>query len=323
MKKSVYFNSFEFAEKSAFRQKCLAAGLATLCIFGVMVFWSEVYFPLLGVFGVTSTAARDFYNNPTGSHAVQIAVSFFMMVPAFAVVAAIFGIGGKIPYAAPKKQGLFAAILLGVGFCFLADYLSNITNSMFDVFGFEESASVLDKMPSTPFGILIAAVSVSVMPALVEEFAMRGVILTLFKPFGNAIAILCSATLFGFMHARFSQFIFAFLVGLVLGFLTVKFNSVWPAVIVHFLNNFISFSEQFVYNFFTKYSVLFNSVMFAAIIGVLFISVLLISKKHNNFFNIESNNNGAATGKKAVWFFTHPAIIAVIIGSVYIAAFKR
>lgn len=46
--------------------------------------------------------------------------------------------------------------------------------------------------------------------------------------------------MFGLLHGNLIQFVFATLVGLILGFVTVKTDSIVPAVIIHGFNNGMS-----------------------------------------------------------------------------------
>ena len=53
-------------------------------------------------------------------------------------------------------------------------------------------------------------------------------------------AVMVSSILFGVIHGNFQQMPFAFLVGLIMGFVTVKCESIWPAMLIHFYNNLSS-----------------------------------------------------------------------------------
>jgi len=73
---------------------------------------------------------------------------------------------------------------------------------------------------------------------LAEEPLFRGLILGGFvRRYGAGKAILYSALLFGFIHMNPWQFPGAALSGLLLGWLTLRTGSLWPAVAAHFLNN--------------------------------------------------------------------------------------
>lgn len=71
-----------------------------------------------------------------------------------------------------------------------------------------------------------------------EEILFRGVLLRSMEPYGKRFAIITSALLFGLFHGNLSQAPFAFLVGLVLGYVTVEHNIGW-AMVLHMFNNLI------------------------------------------------------------------------------------
>lgn len=133
-------------------------------------------------------------------------------------------------------------ILIGFGVVALANIGNNVFASFLTAFGMAPVGHDFD-IPTGFFGILLTFISGAFFPALVEEFAMRGVILgVLKKHFGSGTAIVVSSILFSIMHGNLVQIPFALLIGLYLGYITVYTGSVFPAVILHFINNFISFA---------------------------------------------------------------------------------
>ena len=77
----------------------------------------------------------------------------------------------------------------------------------------------------------------AVVPPFVEELLFRGVVLSNLMPFGKTQAVLASALLFGLMHQNLSQILYATVAGLVLGYIYVQTRSIWPCVLLHFVNN--------------------------------------------------------------------------------------
>lgn len=94
-----------------------------------------------------------------------------------------------------------------------------------------------NQIPNLPTAILLLAVA----PAVCEEVAFRGYILTgLQRSYRPAWAIILSALLFGFMHvllSLFQQLFNATLLGLILGILAVRSHSLFPGIAFHFTNN--------------------------------------------------------------------------------------
>ena len=71
-----------------------------------------------------------------------------------------------------------------------------------------------------------------------EELLFRGLVLRSMEPYGKKFAILASALMFGLYHGNIIQIPFAFLVGLVLAYVTVEYNIGW-AILLHLINNLI------------------------------------------------------------------------------------
>jgi sodium transport system permease protein len=80
--------------------------------------------------------------------------------------------------------------------------------------------------------------AVAVTPAICEELLMRGVVLrSLVKPLGHTGAVVVSALLFAILHLSAYRFVPTFMLGLLLGTVALSSRSLWPAMLVHALNN--------------------------------------------------------------------------------------
>jgi membrane protease YdiL (CAAX protease family) len=71
-----------------------------------------------------------------------------------------------------------------------------------------------------------------------EELLFRGVVLRGLAPYGKRFSIFASAMLFGLFHGNLTQAPFAFLVGVVLGYVALEYNILW-AMVLHMFNNLI------------------------------------------------------------------------------------
>jgi sodium transport system permease protein len=92
------------------------------------------------------------------------------------------------------------------------------------------------RFSSANIGLLILCVAA--LPAICEELAFRGFILSGFRNLGNnRRAIVISALFFAIAHGFLQQEINAFIMGLVLGYLAVRTGSLFPGVIFHFVHN--------------------------------------------------------------------------------------
>jgi len=87
-------------------------------------------------------------------------------------------------------------------------------------------------------GFWQVAVLFALMPAICEELAFRGFILSGFRHLGYKWrAIFYSALFFGLSHAVLQQWMITGAVGLVLGLIAVQTGSIWPGMLFHMLHN--------------------------------------------------------------------------------------
>lgn len=78
----------------------------------------------------------------------------------------------------------------------------------------------------------------AILPAVCEEFAFRGFILSGLRHMGSQWrAIVFSAVMFGVAHGVIQQSIVAGLFGVVLGFIAVQTGSIWPCITFHVVHN--------------------------------------------------------------------------------------
>ena len=92
--------------------------------------------------------------------------------------------------------------------------------------------------------VLLALLAYALVPAICEEVAFRGFILTgLHRRFRPRNAILVSALLFALYHLNVFLFLPAFGLGIALGLLTVRSRSLVPAMLFHFLYNALLLAE--------------------------------------------------------------------------------
>lgn len=86
--------------------------------------------------------------------------------------------------------------------------------------------------------LLIQIVSISVLIPMTEELIYRGLVCERLKRLvGDKIAIVASAILFALFHFNLLQAIYAFIIGLVLGYLYIKYDNVMYCIILHSVAN--------------------------------------------------------------------------------------
>lgn len=101
----------------------------------------------------------------------------------------------------------------------------------FSLEGYIDSASAMgDTLSMFLYICLLAPIS--------EEILFRGLIMRSLEPYGKKFAILTSAFLFGIFHGNVIQTPYAFVVGLVLGYVAMEHSMLW-AMVFHMFNNLL------------------------------------------------------------------------------------
>ncbi len=310
------FMSEGYLKKQEIRRTALALGIPLLCVSVIGYIWSSVYlFFTVQVAGMTKNQAIIFSQNPAVQQILQIILSCLMFLLPFSVAAKCTGarIDQLVKFENAKK-GLFLPFLFfGIGFCSFSNIATSFASRIFEGFGIQYDVD-FGENPSGIFGFLLTFISTAIVPALVEEFACRGIVLGLLKKHGKGFAIITSSILFGIMHGNFEQIPFAIMVGLILGYIYVKTGSIWVSVAVHGVNNAVSVCFNYLENVITVnmqnllYLVYLAISMLAAIVGI-----LLFAKNNNENYNLEKSKESITNKQKYTWFFTSWAIVLFIV----------
>ena len=100
----------------------------------------------------------------------------------------------------------------------------------------EQLKPLLEDIATQPLWQVLLLIALT--PAICEELAFRGFILSGLRRMGHKWAAIALASLFfGLAHGILQQSLGAFLVGMVIGYIAVKTGSLWPGVIYHLVHN--------------------------------------------------------------------------------------
>ncbi len=152
----------------------------------------------------------------------------------------------------PKSKELYVlAVFAGLMFCVLGDTATSFASVLLSAFGIEFNSGIEDLITTSSVpAMLMSVINVAVMPAFLEEFAFRSVLLQPLRKYGDWFAIIATSFAFAILHGNMVQIPFAFIAGIALSYFCIKTKSIWTSVTIHFLNNFMSlvFSIYFVKN---------------------------------------------------------------------------
>ena len=90
-------------------------------------------------------------------------------------------------------------------------------------------------------GIFMEIVSAVIAAPILEELLFRGMIYRRLRDFCNAkLAIIISAVFFGVFHGNLVQFVYAFIIGLMLAYVYEKMKTIWAPIVFHVGANLLS-----------------------------------------------------------------------------------
>lgn len=167
----------------------------------------------------------------------------------------------------PKKMRIRKFLL----FLVLAQGLGTMFNLMGNLFHFGFSTVTgRDMYNMNPVNELINQMDlltisyVCLFGPIIEEYIFRWAILNRLRPYGEKAAVLYTALMFGLMHGNVAQFLYASVIGIILGYMAVKTGRMRYNCLLHILINSFSMLLSLVLMFGGPLSILisFGSLIF-------------------------------------------------------------
>lgn len=142
----------------------------------------------------------------------------------------------KAPRLSEALLSVLSALLFLPASLMLAAVMLIIVELLFGSIAISSALTDYLNNPLITIGLL------SLVPAICEELAFRGVILRgLEAKFKPATAIVLTGVLFGLVHMDFQRFISQMLVGIMAGYVVYRSKSIFCGMLVHFTNNAVAF----------------------------------------------------------------------------------
>lgn len=179
----------------------------------------------------------------------------------------------KLKYKPNIGEYLCALLFLGAHLLIFANTFGMLIEKI------EVSEWVIEAFDEVLMNPFIAFISLCVIAPVFEEIIFRGIILEqLSKKYSMATSIIVSGLMFGLIHANLHQGVNAFFIGLILGFIYLKTNSLLLCMFWHFANNFL----VFISSMYISESVSDTASGFSIVQFILGIILLIVSYR---FFN--------------------------------------
>lgn len=138
-----------------------------------------------------------------------------------------------------SKKMILITIGLGFVLYFLNQFVASIFSSIISLFGYEKISSSAKIVLDYKF-LLKELILSCILPGICEEVLHRGIIMHAGKKTTNPrYVLLISSILFGLMHLNINQFFYAAILGYLIGMVGIISDSIYPCMIIHFMNNFL------------------------------------------------------------------------------------
>lgn len=138
-----------------------------------------------------------------------------------------------------KKLGVWEI----VKFCFISYSLMYIFNFLTNIFiiliSIFKGSEVVNPLQNIIEGgsLILTLIFVGILSPIIEEMMFRGIMLNKLRRYGDKVAIVTTALLFGLFHANFSQFFYATVLGLIFAYVTLKTGTIKYSIILHIFVN--------------------------------------------------------------------------------------
>ena len=293
-------------------------------------FFVFAYFLTMQITAVVVTVTFSLLNLDVTAPTLEYLLDIFLSVFASFIPGVIYLASSKFRIGEAFKKTyvpvtlLIPLIFIAMGLAMVANNAAQIFDNNISIFGLKNSASMTNDAVLNPFETFLYLFAVSAVPALAEEFAFRGILMGRLRKYGNCFAIVVSAVMFGAMHGNTTQIVFAFILGLVFGYIDVITDSILPSIIVHFINNFYAVTFDVLQSNTniddrTFYILNLGVVLLFCIAGLL--SFIYLAKRDKSMFKISSKDKSPEENSDLIsykdkfkaFFFTPGVIISLIL----------
>ncbi|WP_353620805.1 ABC transporter permease subunit/CPBP intramembrane protease [Stieleria mannarensis] len=178
-------------------------------------------------------------------NAVALVLTFGLL-PLASVVLARCRFSTSYQLSPPSPLALVGALLIGLGAWGIAHESFVIAKQLgiggLDVDRIEKTKQTVEALKVAPAWLLVGCLALA--PAVIEELCFRGFLFTaLRRVLSPARVIMTTAVIFGLFHVvtgnmlLIERFVPTTLLGLILGWIAYRTQSVWPGVLMHFTHN--------------------------------------------------------------------------------------
>lgn len=237
------------AEKKLFGKNVDYINWGVLLYYGVLLFISICCTVVYMIIGIAIAGAKGKLSNPNDITAVADSI---MKTDGGMIAAVIIGSAVMILFMmkrvklkeifAKQKKMTFptfiSLLFIFMSFQLPTTLLFTVSEKLLNMIGLS-AESAMEAATAGGYSFIMM-IYVGFFAPFFEEFNFRGFTMKAYSKLGcgKLLPIVVSALIFGLMHSNPIQILYAFAVGLVLGYTAMEYGIIW-SILLHFINNFI------------------------------------------------------------------------------------
>jgi membrane protease YdiL (CAAX protease family) len=183
---------------------------------------------------ITNVASQQLMDKALVSTIISSVLTLIVLLPIY------FGdkkkekkAGEYIKYAIAKTDKWVLVAILGFSAALSLNIIISYTNLANLSSGFEMVSEAIYNS-----SVLIQILATVIMAPVVEELLVRGLIYKRMTRWTSPIiSAVVSSALFGLIHMNIVQFVYAFIIGMLLALVYEKFQNIWAPILFHFAAN--------------------------------------------------------------------------------------
>lgn len=216
---------------------------------------------------------------------------------------------------APLGPGrFFRSYLAGLGLMYLVNLATLALMGLVGLLRGQTVENPVDNMADYPLALNLLLGCV--IAPVCEEYLFRGLLLNRLRPYGERFAVWASALCFGLFHGNLNQFFYAFAVGALFSYITLRTGRLRYTILIHAIANGVSVAVMPLLDQFGSLGDQLSSllVLGSIVVGITFLITGWRDTK------LEPGTVSLSEGWKWRLFFENPGVLFFCLLSLLLAA---
>lgn len=216
---------------------------------------------------------------------------------------------------------VMASVMVSLSISVIGIYASDAFSYLFSLLGIYFYVPILI-LPTDIVSTIFYVLNLTIIPALLEEFAFRGILMQSLRRFGDSFALVVSAILFSLVHVSPLSKPNAFVMGLAIGYFVLFTGSVHTGIIIHLVHNVLTLLiSQLGHLDHSIANIIFLSIQFFYLVfGT--IAIIWLMRNYENMFALKNSATINRSNQKLRCFFcTLPFFLFLVVVFLQAGAF--